>query len=110
LRLSYSFFQPPDNVIQRNRESKVDAVIKRIEENVPGVKFDRVNEDSEAAVCIAFNYKHPHGKTWSRVGREAERLNSDEPTMNLSDIAGHVSGVQEGSKEYGDITHEFFHT
>jgi len=30
--------------------------------------------------------------------------------MNLSDIAGHVPCVQEGSKEYGDITHEFFHT
>jgi len=111
LRLTYSFFQPPDNAIQRNRESKVDAVIKQIEENVPGVKFDRVNEDSEAAVRIAFDNKHPHGKTWSRVGREAERVNSDEPTMNLSDVAGHDSGeIQEGSKEYGDIVHEFFHT
>ena len=30
--------------------------------------------------------------------------------MNLSDIAGHDSGLQEGSKEYGDIMHEFFHT
>ena len=30
--------------------------------------------------------------------------------MNLSDIAGHDSGIQEGSKEYGDIMHEFFHT
>jgi len=30
--------------------------------------------------------------------------------MNLSVIAGHDSGIQEGSKEYGDIMHEFFHT
>ena len=89
----------------------MDAVIKRIEEKVPGVKFDLVNEDSEAAVRIAFDHKHPYGKTWSRVGREAERVNSDEPTMNLSDIAGHDSGeIIEGSKEYGDIMHEFFHT
>jgi len=110
LRLQYSFFQPPDNVIQRKRESKVDTLIKHIEEKVPGVKFDLVNEDSEAAVRIAFDHKHPYGKTWSRVGREAERVNSDEPTMNLSDVAGHDSGHQEGSKEYGDIMHEFFHT
>ena len=112
MRLSYSFFKRAENaILERNRESKVDTVIKYIEEKVPGVKFDRVNEDSEAAVRIAFNYKHPDGKTWSLVGREAERVNSDEPTMNLSDVAGHDSGeIQEGSKEYGDIMHEFFHT
>jgi len=88
----------------------VDTVIKHIEAKVPGVKFDRVNEDSEAAIRIAFIHKHLYGKTWSRVGREAERVNSDEPTMNLSDIAGHDSVIQEGSKEYGDIMHEFLHT
>jgi len=111
LRLRYSFFQPPDNVIQRNRESKIEAVIKHIEEKVPGAKFDRVHEDSKAVVRIAFIHKHPEGETWSRVGREAERVNSDKPTMNLSDVAGHDSGeIQEGSKEYGDIMHEFFHT
>jgi len=111
LRLPYSFFKRVDNAIQRNRESKIEAVIKHIEEKVPGAKFDRVHEDSKAVVRIAFIHNHPDGETWSRVGREAERVDSDEPTMNLSDVAGHDSGeIQEGSKEYGDIMHEFFHT
>jgi len=93
--------------MQRNRESKIEAVIKHI----AGARFDRVHEDSEAAVRITFNHEHHHGNTWSRVGREAVRVNSDKPTMNLSDVAGHDSGeIQEGSKEYGDIMHEFFHT
>ena len=84
--------------------------MNHIEEQVPGVRFDLVNKDSEAVIRIAFNYEKPYGKTWSRVGREAERVNSDEPTMNLSDSEHEPGEIQEGSKEYGDILHEFFHT
>ena len=111
MRLPYSFFCPVNNTIQRNRESKVQAVIKLIEERVPGVKFVRVKEDSEAVIRIAFDHKHPDGSTWSRVGRDAEEIDSDKPTMNLSDVTGHDSGeIQVGSDEYIDIVHEFFHS
>jgi len=86
------------------------TVIKHIEEQVPGVKFHRVYNDSDAIIRIAFNHEHPEGKLWSRVGREADRVNSDEPTMNLSDVAGHESDeIKEGSREYGDIMRLLFH-
>jgi len=85
--------------------------MNRIEEQVLGIKFVQVLKDSDAVIRIAFNHEHPYGKTWSRVGREAERVNSNEPTMNLSDVTGHESGgIQEGSKEYGCIMHELFHS
>ena len=85
--------------------------MNHIEEQVPGIRFVQVLKDSEAVIRIAFNHEHPYGKTWARVGREAESVNSDEPTMNLSDVAGHESGrIQGGSKEYGGIMHELFHT
>jgi len=87
--------------------------MKRIEEHVPGIKFVKVlNDSSDAVIRIAFNHKHPYGKIWSRVGREAERANLNEPTMNLSEITGHElesGGIQEGSKEYGDIMYELLH-
>ena len=98
-------------MIQRNRELKIQTVMNHIEEQVPGIKFLQVLKDNDAVIRIAFNHEHPYGKTWSRVGREAERVNSNEPTMNLSDITGHESGgIQEGSKEYGCIMHELLHT
>jgi len=84
--------------------------MKHIEEHVPGIKFVHVLKDSDATIQIAFNHEQPYGKTWSRVGREAERVSFNEPTMNLSDVTGHESGeIQEGSKEYGGITHELLH-
>ena len=104
--LYYSFFQPADNIIQRNRESKIQTIIRHIEEQVPGVKFDLVNDDNEAVIRIAFN---SCGKTWSRVGREAERVNSSEPTMNLSDVRHESGEIEEGSREYGDIMQGLFH-
>lgn len=108
--LRFSFFRPADNIIQRNRESKVQSVVKHLEEQVPGIKFVRVDRDSDAEIRIAFDHEHPYGKTWSRVGREAEKINSDEPTMNLSDVRHESGETRKGSKEYGDIMHEFFHT
>ena len=108
--LHYSFFEPTNDIIQRSRESKIQTVMNHIEEQVPGVKFVPVHEDSEAIIRISFNHDHPYGKTWSRVGREAERVSSDEPTMNLSDSEHEPGEIQEGSKEYGDILHELFHT
>jgi len=107
--LSYSFFRQADNTIQRNRESKIQTVIKDIEEQVPGVKFNLVNNDSEAVIRIAFNHEHPYGKTWSRVGREAERVSFNEPTMNLSDVKHESGDIGNDSKEYSVIMHEFFH-
>jgi len=84
--------------------------MKHIEEHVPGIKFVQVLKDSDAVIRIAFDHEHPYGKTWSRVGREAEKVNVNEPTMNLSEITGRGSGeIQEGSKEYGDIMHELLH-
>jgi cupin superfamily acireductone dioxygenase involved in methionine salvage len=110
LLLRYSFFNPAHNIIQRNRESKIEAVMQLIEEDVPGVKFERVNTDSEAILRIAFNYTHPDGKTWSQVGRKAEAVDSNEPTMNLADVTGYKSGdLQEMSEEYADIFHELGH-
>jgi len=108
--LRFSFFRQADNIIQRNRESKVQTVVKHLEEQVPGIKFDRVDRDGDAEVRIAFDHEHPYGKTWSRVGREAEKVNSDQPTMNLSDVRHESGEIHEASKEYGDIMHEFFHT
>ena len=100
-----------NNKSQLNRESKVQAVMKHIEEGVPGVEFVPVNEDSKAVIRIAFDHKHPDGSTWSRVGRDAEGISSDKPTMNLSDVTGHDSGeIQLGSDEYIDIVHEIFHS
>jgi len=112
LLLAYSFFRRADSIIQRNRESKIKTVLSHIEGQVPGVKFGHVDKASDAVIRIAFDHGHPYGNTssWSRVGRETERINSDEPTMNLSDVTGHESDeIQEGSKEYGDIMHQFFH-
>ena len=110
MQLRYSYIRRANNDIQRNRESKIQAVIKHIEEEVPGVKFDRVNENSRTAIRIALDYKDPHGKMWSRVGREAENIDDDKPTMNLSEVTGHGSGeILEGTGEYIDIMHEFFH-
>jgi len=81
-----------------------------IEKHVPGIKFVQVLNDSDAAIRIAFDHEHPYGKTWSRVGREAEKVSFKEPTMNLSDVTGHESGeFQVGSKEYGGIVHELLH-
>src|SRR5258707_3344895 len=98
-------------MIQRNRELKIQTVMNHIEEQVPGIKFLQVLKDSEAVIRIAFNHEHPYGKTWSRVGIEAADVSSNEPTLNLSDVSGHESGgIQEGSKEYGGIMHEFLHT
>jgi len=83
--------------------------MKHIEEQVPGIKFVQVPKDSEAVVRIAFNHEHPYGKTWSRTGIEAERVSSNEPTINLSDVTGHESGeIQE--EEYGAIMHGLLRT
>lgn len=108
--MRYSFFRPLNNANQRNRESKIQTVINRIEELVPGVKFRRVDEAIDAVIRITFDHRHPDGNTWSYVGREAEGVGPDKPTMNLSDVTGYQSDeIREGSEEYGDIMHQFFH-
>jgi len=83
--------------------------MKHIEEQVPGVKFNLVDNDSDAVIRIAFNHEHLYGTTWSRVGREAERVSFNEPTMNFSDVKHEYGNIQNDSKEYSVIMHEFFH-